>query len=76
MQGNTSLKNGDMQTAIKLYTEAIELDPTNHVLYSNRSLALCKARRYEGALQDADKGEHHTLNTPHQNVFVLSHLAA
>ena len=55
MQGNTSLKNGDMRTAIKLYTEAIELDPTNHVLYSNRSLALCKARQYERALQDAEK---------------------
>ena len=40
--------------AIKLYTKAIELDQTNHILYSNRSLALCRARRYDRALQDAN----------------------
>lgn len=54
MQGNASLKSGDVKTAIKLYTRAIELDPTNHILYSNRSMACCKASKYERALQDAE----------------------
>ena len=54
MQGNALLKKGDVQTAIKLYTKAIELDPSNHILYTNRSMALCKQEKYKRALQDAE----------------------
>lgn len=35
--------------------QAIELDPRNHVLYSNRSATKTSLRDYAGALEDADK---------------------
>lgn len=44
-----------IQTALRLYGEAIDLDPANHVLYSNRSFILCKLGNFEAALADADK---------------------
>ncbi|XP_060071130.1 stress-induced-phosphoprotein 1-like [Ylistrum balloti] len=55
LQGNKALEVGDFDEAIQKYTDAITLDPSNHVLYSNRSAALTKATRYLEALGDADK---------------------
>jgi len=34
--GNQHFKNKDYEGALKNYSLAIEKDPTNHVLYSNR----------------------------------------
>ncbi|XP_077995250.1 tetratricopeptide repeat protein 28-like [Glandiceps talaboti] len=56
-QSNEACQNGDFQRAIRLYSEAISLDPTNHVLYSNRSAAYVKMQQYEKALQDAVKAK-------------------
>ncbi len=36
-QGNKAFQAGQFEEAIKHFTEAINLDPSNHVLYSNRS---------------------------------------
>ena len=55
MKGNKCLENGDVEEAIKLYSEAINLDVKNHVLYSNRSAALTKCGKYLEALGDADQ---------------------
>lgn len=54
-EGNKALESGNFEEAIRKYTEAIAIDPENHVLYSNRSAALTKAERYMEALGDADK---------------------
>jgi len=54
-QGNAALASGNLEEAIKLYSEALNLDPTNHVLYSNRSAAYAKAEKYAEALKDAEK---------------------
>ena len=54
-EGNKALESGDFEEAIRKYTEAIALDPDNHVLYSNRSAALTKIGRYLEALGDAEK---------------------
>ena len=46
---------GSFQEVIKLYTVAIELDPDNHVLFSNRSAAFAKMNKFSEALRDAEK---------------------
>ena len=38
-KGNEAFKRNEFKLACEIFTEAIELDSTNHVLYSNRSAA-------------------------------------
>ncbi|XP_034658432.1 tetratricopeptide repeat protein 28 [Drosophila subobscura] len=52
-QSNAACQNGDFATAVLLYTDALQLDPGNHILYSNRSAALLKQGQFAAALQDA-----------------------
>eukprot|EP00057_Strongylocentrotus_purpuratus_P011509 XP_011665983.1 PREDICTED: tetratricopeptide repeat protein 28 [Strongylocentrotus purpuratus] len=54
-QSNEACQNADFQRAIRLYTEALDLDPANHILYSNRSAAHVKLKDFERALTDAIK---------------------
>lgn len=53
--GAQACARGDFQKAVRLYEDAIELDPTNHVLYSNRSAIYCKLGKFDLALIDAVK---------------------
>lgn len=52
-QSNAACQNGDFATAVALYTDALQLDPTNHILYSNRSAAKLKQGLFAQAYQDA-----------------------
>jgi len=54
-KGNAAFSSGDYATAITHFTEAINLSPTNHILYSNRSASYASLHRYEEALSDAKK---------------------
>ena len=50
-----ALKQSKFAEAVSLYAQAIGLDPTNHVYYSNRSSALCSLEKFDKALADAQK---------------------
>jgi len=54
-QGNKALQAEKFDEAISLYTQAINMDGTNHVFFSNRSAAYTKKGDYENALKDAKK---------------------
>ncbi|KFK34306.1 hypothetical protein AALP_AA5G127900 [Arabis alpina] len=54
-KGNAAFSSGDFTSAIHHFTEAIDLSPTNHVLFSNRSAAHASLHHYADALTDAEK---------------------
>lgn len=45
---------GSFQKAIRLYSRALELDPGNAILYSNRSAAHFNIRQFSESLEDAE----------------------
>ena len=52
-KGNTAFADKDYERAVKCYTEAIALEPKNHVFLSNRSAAYLKMGAYNEAAADA-----------------------
>ncbi|KDP25621.1 hypothetical protein JCGZ_20777 [Jatropha curcas] len=54
-KGNAAFSAGDFTGAVKHFTQAISLAPSNHVLYSNRSAAYASLHNYADALVDAKK---------------------
>lgn len=54
-KGNAAFSAGNYAEAVRHFTEAISLAPTNHVLYSNRSAAYASLGNYSDALIDAQK---------------------
>lgn len=53
-KGNAALAEGKFAEAVEAYTEAIAIDATNHVFYSNRSAAYLSMGDAEHALEDAE----------------------
>ncbi|KAI9844652.1 MAG: Hsp90 cochaperone [Thelocarpon superellum] len=54
-QGNKAFAEKKFDEAIDKFTQAIELEPTNHVLYSNRSGAYASKKEFASAREDAEK---------------------
>ncbi|KAJ7087252.1 activator of Hsp70 and Hsp90 chaperone [Mycena belliarum] len=54
-QGNKAFAAKDYDKAIDLFTQAIAVDPQNHVLYSNRSAAYAGKKQWTDALTDAEQ---------------------
>ncbi|KAG9091762.1 Hsp90 cochaperone [Ceratobasidium sp. 370] len=54
-QGNKAFAAKRYDEAIDLFTKAIALDPSNHVLYSNRSAAKAGKKMWDEALADAEE---------------------
>ncbi|PNY28295.1 Heat shock protein STI1, partial [Tolypocladium capitatum] len=53
--GNKAIADKNFDDAIERFTEAIAIQPDNHILYSNRSAAYASKREWDCALADADK---------------------
>ncbi|KAE8377478.1 hypothetical protein BDV26DRAFT_263666 [Aspergillus bertholletiae] len=54
-EGNKAFSAKDYPTAIDKFTQAIAIEPENHILYSNRSAVYSAQSEYEKALEDANK---------------------
>ncbi|CAL4122644.1 unnamed protein product [Meganyctiphanes norvegica] len=54
-KGNEYLGAGRALEALDLYNQAVVLDPSNHLIYSNRCAALTQLEEYQEALKDADR---------------------
>ncbi|XP_022946123.1 ankyrin-1 [Cucurbita moschata] len=52
-RGDDAFNTKDFQTAVDAYTQAIDLDPTDGTLFSNRSLCWIRLGQAEQALADA-----------------------
>ncbi|KAI9721393.1 MAG: Hsp90 cochaperone [Chrysothrix sp. TS-e1954] len=53
--GNKAFAAKDFTEAVEQFSKAIEAEPSNHVLYSNRSGAYASLKDYTHALEDAEK---------------------
>jgi tetratricopeptide (TPR) repeat protein len=53
VKGNDAFAKKDFDEAIKLYTEALKLEPNNPVYYSNRSACYFSKKQWQAALEDA-----------------------
>lgn len=51
-QGNTQFKNGDYEAAEALYSQAIQKNSHNPLLFTNRANARLKLERWEGVIDD------------------------
>ncbi|CAG9463981.1 unnamed protein product [Pedinophyceae sp. YPF-701] len=54
-KGNAAFSAGQHEEAIKWFSQAIDVAPSNHVLYSNRSASNAALKRWDDALADARK---------------------
>lgn len=53
--GNKAIADKNFDEAIDKFTQAIAIQPENHILYSNRSAAYASKKDWTNALSDADK---------------------
>ncbi|KAE8145845.1 hypothetical protein BDV25DRAFT_163740 [Aspergillus avenaceus] len=54
-EGNKAFSAKDYTTAVEKFTQAIAIEPENHILYSNRSAVYSAQSAYDKALEDANK---------------------
>lgn len=54
LEGNKAMASKDFDLAIKKYTEAIKVLPTNAVYYANRAAAHSSLKAYDEAIEDAE----------------------
>lgn len=55
IRGNEAANVGQYAVAVRLFTDAINLDPNDHRFFGNRSYCYDQLSQYEEALKDAEK---------------------
>ena len=55
LKGSECLTKKDFEGAVEWYSKGIQIDPNNHILYSNRSAAYLSMNNFNSALEDAEK---------------------
>ncbi|EAY17757.1 TPR Domain containing protein [Trichomonas vaginalis G3] len=55
VKGNEALSAGNVDEAIRYYTEAIKVDPSQHIFYCNRAAAYTTKGDYQAAIDDSEK---------------------
>ncbi|XP_026681629.1 tetratricopeptide repeat protein 28-like [Diaphorina citri] len=63
-ESNAACHGGDYARAVTLYGEALQLDPSNYLIYSNRSAAFLKMGQFQHALSDAVRARDLNPNWP------------
>lgn len=53
-RGNAAFQAGDFSSAVDHFSKAIELNPSDAVVYSNRSGAYASLKQFDLALKDAE----------------------
>lgn len=53
-RGNTFFKNQQYEQAVAEFSKAIQIDPKNHVYYSNRSACFAEMKKWKEALEDGE----------------------
>jgi stress-induced-phosphoprotein 1 len=53
--GNKAIAEKNFDDAVDKFTQAIAIQPENHILYSNRSAAYASKREWDNVLKDAEK---------------------
>lgn len=56
-ESSEAVNSGDFRRAVQLYSDAIKLDPSNPILFTNRSTAYAKLQQYQKSLEDARKAK-------------------
>jgi len=54
-KGNEEFKKKNYEKAIEYYTYATEMDPNNHVFYTNRAMCYAAMSKWDKSLRDAEK---------------------
>jgi small glutamine-rich tetratricopeptide repeat-containing protein alpha len=54
-EGNKMLTDGQHEAAAKLYSQAIQLNPKNHIYYANRAAAYVNLRNFDNAINDSNR---------------------
>ncbi|KAI9726228.1 MAG: hypothetical protein M1835_003783, partial [Candelina submexicana] len=70
-EGNKCFQDGDFKGAEILYTKAIQKDPTNPLLFTNRAFARLRLQSHEGVISDCLK----SIEILPQNMKAYNHLA-
>lgn len=76
VNGNSYYQSGDYRQAIKLYSQAISLVPTDGLLYGNRAACWIMLQEYNQAIADCSKGVEYEASVGELDKLRVRHITA